>query len=133
MSKTRLNTVSLRSSAILTTSYVAADVIGGDVSQQHVVRGSNQLIILADFTIGSLTSLELKVETSIDGLSWYQESFGSISAGTDTVSLGEHTNTATGKYRIPIPVNEPYIRISAKGTGTVTSSLLQLDAIIGNV
>jgi len=47
---------SVRSAAILTTSYVAGTVIKD-------VEKFNQLIIYIDFTKGSLTSLELKVES----------------------------------------------------------------------
>jgi hypothetical protein len=125
-------TLVVRSSAILTGSYVAGNVLGSDVGLTTLLRVSNQLVLLVDLTIGDLTSAEIKVEFSDDGLNWYQESFGSISAGTDTISLGEHTFAATGKYFIPIRVKAAFIRVSAKGTGTATNSLLAINAIVGN-
>jgi|ERR1044072_1929701 hypothetical protein len=116
----------VRSAAILTNSYVAGTVI----DTAHVY---NQLDVLVDFTKGSLTSAEIKVEFSPDGTTYYQETFQSVSTGTATESLGVHTFTASGKYRIAIPIMDRYIKISANGTGTVTSSSMTVDAILGIV
>lgn len=114
----------VRASLILTTAYVAGTVI-------EDAHGLNQLIILARWTKGSLTSLELKVEFSHDGTNWYQETFTSISGGTSTIVFGEYTTTTAGNYRIPVEIKDRFIRISGKGTGTVTGSLLVLDAVVG--
>ena len=59
--------------------------------------------------------------------------FSAISGGTDTMTLGEHKVSATGNYRIAIPIKDRYVKISAKGTGTVTSSSLAISAIVGTV
>jgi len=56
-----LNSVVVRSAAILTGSYVAGSVIGHDVSKIDISRQANQLILLVDFTLGSLTSAEMLV------------------------------------------------------------------------
>lgn len=127
------NHVNVRTSAILTNSYVASDVLGVDLDVPYRVQEYNQMVLLVDFTIGSLTSASIKVETSPDNSAWYQESFGSISAGTDTITLGVHTIAATGKYRIPIAIKDRYIRVSVIGTGTVTNSLMAIDIVTGNV
>lgn len=124
--------VPVRTSAVLTTSYVAGSVIGLDVCKPDIVRTSNQLNVLVDFTIGSLTSAEIKLEFSDDGINFYQETFSSISAGTDTVTLGEHKIAATGKYSINVEFKSSYVRISAKGTGTTTNSLMAIRATVGN-
>jgi hypothetical protein len=116
----------VRSALILTNSYVAGTVLDADV--QH-----NQLVIYADFTLGSLTDGRIKVEFSHDGTTCYQETFSSISTVTSTESLGEHKFTATGKYRIAIPLKDRWVKISALGTGTVTSSSMTVDAILGTV
>jgi hypothetical protein len=115
----------VRSAAILTNAYVAGTVI----EQAHEY---NQLIVLVDFTKGSLTSLEIKVEFSHDGTNYYQETFQAIANGTATESLGVHSMTASGLYRIPIQIMDRYIKISANGTGTVTSSSCTVDALLGN-
>ena len=117
---------SVRAAAILTGSYVA-----GTVLEQK--QGKNQLVLLVNFTKGSLTTAEIKVEFSPDNSSYYQETFQSVSGGTATETLGEHTISATGLYRIMIPIKDRYVKVSAKGTGTVTSSSMTIDAVIGEV
>jgi len=116
----------IRAAAILTNAYVAGTVIDAGA---HI----NQLVVYADFTIGSLTDAQIKVEFSHDNSDYYQETFDSISGGTNTESAGVHKLTATGKYRIAIPVKDRFIKISSIGTGTVTSSSLKIDAIVGTV
>lgn len=116
----------VRSSLILTNSYVAGTVLTG--CQEY-----NQLEVLVSFTKGSLTSLEVKIEFSHDGSTYYQETASAVSGGTSTDSIMEHTMTATGNYRIPVPIKDSNIKISVKGTGTVTSSLCAVKAILGTV
>lgn len=120
----------IRSAAILTNGYVAGTVLSPTNGNPSTF---NQLIVLVDFTIGSLTDAQLKIEFSHDGTTYYQESFSSISGGTDTVSLGVHKFTATGKYRIAIPIKDNFIKISVIGTGAVTSSSITVDAVLGTV
>ena len=122
----------VRSSAILTGSYVAGTVIGGPSSPINVGM-RNQLNLLVGFTIGSLTSAQIKVEYSHDGTTYYQETFESISGTTATLVNGEYSIAATGNYVISIPIKASYIKISSKGTGTATSSLLVIDAVVGTV
>ena len=116
----------VRAAAVLTGSYVA----GTDIAD---VYNYNQLVVEADFTLGSLTSAEIKVEYSQDGTNFFQETFSSISGGTDSLTIGAHQMMGTGKYMISLPLLSKIVRISAKGTGTVTGSSLSLRAILGNV
>lgn len=119
----------VRTSAILTTSYVASNVnLGSDFKD---INQLNQLVLLVDFTKGSLTTAEIKLEFSPDGTNWYQEVAESVSTGTSTVTAVERQFSTTGKYRIPVPVKDRFIRLSAKGTGTVTSSSLGINAVVG--
>ena len=122
--------INVRSAAILTTSYVAGTVIGPTNGNPSLY---NQLVVYWDFTIGSLTSGELKVEFSHDGTTYRQETFSSVSGGTSTDTLGVHTVTASGNYRLMIPIKDNYIKISVKGTGTVTSSSATVTAVLGVV
>ncbi len=120
----------VRASTVLTGSYVAGTVLGPlGKGQRTDPVDNNQLNLYVSFTIGSLTSAEIKVEFSDDGTTYYQETASAISSGTSTDSVLAHTVTATGNYRIPIAIADRYIKVSAKGTGTVTNSLLQIDAI----
>ena len=117
----------VRSSAILTGSYVAGTVVDlliDRVQQEY----ATQMIATINFTKGSLTSAEYKFEFSSDQETWGQETAGSVATGTITDTLAEHTIAATGVYDIPVPVGKRYVRISAKGTGTATGSLMSITA-----
>lgn len=120
----------VRTAAILTNSYVAGTVIGID---ELNVGLHNQILLYLVFTKGSLTSLEVKVEFSNDNSTFVQETVESVSGGTATFSLLEHSTTASGNYRLAIPVKDRFIKVSAKGTGTVTGSSLTINAIVGVV
>ncbi len=130
----------IRASAVLTNSYVAGVIIGKDLQPFSGLQNlweNNQLILFVDFTKGSLTSASIQVEFSQDGTNWYLETFDSIgtpasSLVTITESAITRTFLATGKYRVAIKVMDNYMRISSIGTGTVTNSLLAIDAVIGN-
>ena len=117
---------SVRSAAILTDTYVAGTVI--DTQGDY-----NQMVILPSFTIGSLTSAQLKVEFSNDGTTYHQQTGGSGSGATITETLTEHSWTATGNYRIPMPLLDRYVKISVKGTGTMTNSSMAVNVNFGNV
>lgn len=119
----------IRSAAILTNSYVEATTLGPN----ELVEGQNQLEVYVSFTLGSLTSLQIKVEYSANNIDFFQETFYSVSGGTATGTLAEFSYSATGNYKLSIPIKDRYIKISAKGTGTVTSSSLTLNAVIGTV
>lgn len=133
----------IRAAAVLTNSYVAADVLGaeaqstsggGRLTQPHLY---NQLLIYVSFTKASTTSLEWKVEFSPDNTTFYQEAAEVISGGTATNRELEHTvvsanqSAAAQTYRFAIPVTDRYIKVSVKATGTVTSSSCKIDAVLG--
>ena len=113
----------VRASAVLTGSYVAATTM-------EEVEDYNQLDLYCYFTLGDLTSLEIKVETSLDNSNFVQETNLSISGATGTLTKGEFTIATTGNFKISLPVSAHYVKVSAKGTGTVTSSLLQIDGFL---
>lgn len=114
----------VRAAAILTNGYVAGTDI--ESTQQY-----NQAALLIAFTIGSLTDCDIKIEFSHDDTTYYQESFGTTSGAEDTLSAGHHTIAATGNYYYTFPIKARYIRVSAIGNGTVTSSSLALSLILG--
>ena len=116
----------VRTAAILTNSYVAGTVL-------DMVHFNNQVTLHVSFTKGSLTSAEIKIEFSQDGTNYTQETNLSITGGTTTWTLAENTMTATGNYTYSMPIKSKYVKISAKGTGTVTSSSLSITAETGNV
>ena len=90
--------------------------------------------MLVQITLGSLTSVEIKIEFSPDNSTWFQEVIDSPNSLTQfTSSQGDRTFTASGNYRIAIPIADNFIRISAKGTGTVTSSSCTIDAVVARL
>lgn len=109
------NMVVVRDSAILTTSYVASTVLGPTVvNPQH----NKSVRFFVEITIGSLTSVEVKVEGSPDGTA-YSKLHGPT----------EYSFTASGTYIVAVPAFAPYVKASVKGTGTVTDSLVKMTAI----
>jgi hypothetical protein len=125
--------MTVRDAAILTTSYVAGTVIGLDSEDSiHQLHVKNQLVLKVDFTIGSLTSVEIKIEYSHDNSDYYQFTYvGAPSTGASAATPFVLQLTATGKCEIPIPIKSRYIKVSAKGTGTVTNSSLKILAVAG--
>lgn len=127
---------SLRASSVLTNAYVVYPVTLVDANNTAMTIQSliqtNQLIIYGFFTLGSLTSLNLKVEFSNDNVNWVQETFDAVDSATGVITeLPIVRNiTVAGNFRIPIRIRDQYVRISAEGVGTVTGSLLTLGAII---
>ena len=117
--------IEVRASAVLTNGYVAGTIL--DISE------ANQVVLFMNFTIGSLTSASVKVETSYDGTNYTQETFEAISAGVNTLSAGSNLLGATGTFTLPIDVMGKTMKVSAIGTGTVTNSLLSITALVGNV
>lgn len=130
----RYQAFTIRSAAILTNSYVAATILGpvddtGKVAAN--VDKANQLELECIYTKGSLTSAEIKIEFSQDGTNYVQETNKSVSAGTSTLTLNEYSTTAATSFHISIPLMANYVRVSAKGTGTVTGSSLAIVAKLG--
>ena len=106
----------LRSAAILTTSYVDTDFVS--------ISGYNGIALLFDLSQGSLTSFEYKVWWSYDGNTWYQEATESVVSGivTDKESYYTLTFAADVEYFKIMAFYANYIKLSVKGTGTVTNS-----------
>lgn len=120
----------IRESAILTTSYVAGTILGAETSNPTDVTAYNQLILKVRFTKGSLTTAEVKVEFSSDNVTYDQEITETVSGGTITCVVAERSLGASGNFEMPIPISTRYIKVSAKGTGTVTDSLMGITAVL---
>ena len=112
----------VRDAAILTGSYVAGNVIG-NVSEYNAIG------LEVSFTLGSATSMELKIEESQNGTPYFQQASESASGGTISDSLAIRQFTATGSYAILVtPVRAKYIKVSVKGTGTATGTSATIKA-----
>lgn len=125
-----LKLTNLREATPLTTLFVAGLVL--DTAWQF-----NQVLLYMDFTKSSSTSMEWKIEFSPDNVNWYQECVESYSAGvliTREVShqvVSANQAEPTQLYRFAIPINDRYVRVSAKGTGTMTSTSLTIKVAMG--
>lgn len=123
---------SVRAAAILTNSYVAGTIIGSPTGVgENIQYQENQLVLLVQFTIGSLTSASIKIETSPDNTTFFQECGGVYAAGVTTVTQNTYLLSASGNYRIPVPIKDRYFKISVIGTGTLTSSSMAIQAMMG--
>ena len=122
----------VRSAAVLTTSYVAASV-------ELDLQNWNQLVLLLDFTKGASTGFTIKLEFSDkDRLDWFQETaIGSstiaANIATTPVYQNEYTFSETGKYALPVPVNYRYVRISSKALTAAGGTVLAIYATQGLV
>ena len=113
----------IRASLVLTDAYVAGTVL--DLSAKY-----DKIALLLDFTKGSLTTAEIKVEFSPDNINWYQETASAITSGVSADTLKSHQIDTTGKYRLVIDTLDRYMKVSVKGTGTMTNSLMKVEAVL---
>jgi len=115
----------VRPAAILTTSYVAGQVIEN-------VADLNQMVMHIDFTKGSLTSAEIKIEFSIDGTNYHQLTSGTVDTnGLETLKAHTLVLGADSHFAHLIPIKSRFIKISSKGTGTTTGSSLKIRTVCG--
>lgn len=123
----------IRSSAVLTASYVAATIITID---EHNFFGVN-----VAYTKGDETSMQMKIEVSTDGgTTWFQQQTESTSGGTITVAAAERSYSATGNYStIVYPIKVPtsdtadqgQVRVSFKATGGSPTGTVAAESVIG--
>lgn len=110
----------LREAAILTGSYVASD--------HMLVEDFSDVCLLFEYTQGSLTSFEYIVEHSLDGTVWFKE--GQIEPAEPIEDTApNHTFLDDDNYELVFPVPARFVRVRAKGTGTVTGSSLAITAV----
>lgn len=125
-------TFAVRDAAVLTNSYVAGNIIGATQATSHTY-GENQLILYVGVTLTLLTSVEIKIEFSADGTTYYQETVSDLvsTPGTSADLLLEHSVSASGNYRIAVPLKDKFVKVSLKGTGNAAGSSATVLAIIG--
>lgn len=106
----------IRTTLILTNSYVDTNVLNANEF--------SKMAILFDLTKGSLTSIQYQIWISYNQIDWYVEATETVGAGTITDDAANGTTTPAGdvKYFKPLDCFAPYLKLSIKGTGTVTNS-----------
>lgn len=107
---------SVRTASVLSGTYVAGTVFSMDAH--------NAIGLEVSYTKGTGDSMQFKVEVSNDGGTTYaQQVTETVSGGTVTDALAEHTIAATGVYSILItPVRGRLVKVSAKETGTASGT-----------
>lgn len=117
----------LRDSAIVTSEYVASTALN--------VSSHTAFDIYVTITLGSLTSVQVKFETSNDGVLFGLETDGTLSGSTYTDVGPVHSLSASGTfhYKSSYPFTANYVRASVKGTGTATGSLVEVKAFRTNI
>lgn len=101
----------IRAAAILTNGAVASNTVSLPAT------ATQYMMVFCDFTIGSLTNVIIQPQLSYDGTNWF-----------DLTDPGSLTITATGKKVFPVNgQGAKLFRVTATGTGTVTSSSLKVD------
>jgi len=120
----------IRTPLVLTSSYVAGTVVGIDEA--------NMIGLECTYVKGDETSIEIKVESSIDeGTTYAQQVTQSTSGGTSTLTPGIYSMTAASAAATQIftliitPIKGSTVRISAKATGGTPTGTLGLKAITG--
>lgn len=116
----------VRDDAILTGSYV----VGTELTD---LERDNQVMLFLEFTKGQLDSFQLKIEYSDDAVTYYQDTFVSYSGAVATCSPGYFSFAPSDdqNFMLAIPIKCSKMKISVKGTGTVTSSSLRVRAAVG--
>lgn len=120
----------VRTTLAPTTSYVAGTVVGVDEA--------NMIGIQVTYVKGDETSIEMKVESSIDaGSTFGQQVTQSSSGGTVTLTPGIYTMTAASAAATQIfnfiinPIKADQVKISFKSTGGTPTGTIACKAITG--
>jgi len=116
----------IREVSIPTGAWVASDVI-----EKKYLK--NQLVLCVQVVIGTATSVDLKVEFSDDGVTYFQRTIATENGATGIISYTLATDRfpASGNYTVEIPIKYQYIRISVMGVGVLTTTTVGIDAITG--
>ena len=126
--------ITVRSAAILTTSYVGSTSLS--------MPYSNQLLCYVDVTLGSLTTIEAKAQYSYNDSTWFDEAERQTSTVTAAVGIDQAIGLVypkiyqlndTATIVIATPNLGRYMRIAIKGTGTTTSSSATVRCVTGAI
>ena len=123
--KIDLEATSIRSSAVLTTSYVATTVRSLDKY--------NQLTLLVAYTKGSSTQMRLKVEFSEDKSTFFQETSAIVADANVEHTLFYRWMDTTGNYIIRIPNLGTWYKVSVIAITSGTNTLCAITEVKGKV
>lgn len=127
----------VKASTALTSSYVAGTIVSTDEA--------NFVGVLLNYAPGDETSIQVKVESTLDdvsaglgsGSAWYRQATASTSGGTITLTPGEYSITTSGLANptllsfIVNPLKASGVRISVKATGGTPTGTYSVKAVTG--
>lgn len=122
----------VRPASLPTSSYVAGEVIDLSAYSGQIT----QLMLLISITKASATSFQFLLEYSVDNVTYFPLTTESIANGLITLTPAEYTVLASAlatnaTITIERPIKYRYIRVSTKGSGTLTSSSVAIQANLG--
>lgn len=109
-------------------------IVTGAMAEEAGVE-YDHLCLFIDFTLGSLTSIDIKLQFSIDGATWYDAyaadktliSVGFSASFSGAIYFGVGSAAATRMQ--PAIIAAPLWRLYVTTNGTTTSSSLKVDCI----
>lgn len=117
----------IRMDSALTTSFVVSEVMN--------IQGANQVQLLVSFVKGNSNGCRLRIEYSVDQISWYQESiYNEIPLSNEiTHSAITRRIEETGSYVLSIPVSSCYIRVWAQAIDSGNNTSLSIIATAASI
>ena len=111
---------------------VGADIV---VNEALVVStgDKNQVAFNTDFTQGSSTGTQIKVEFSADMVDWVQQSSQSVAGGIITYTPYVHQFVSEAPLEIEFPVSQPFMRVSALALTSATNAELGIVALLSYI
>ena len=98
----------------------------------------NYLVLYIYLSLGSSSSMDLKIyftdnatTTLVAAALWYQEVGSSVTAGVSTDSMLSHRYSASGTYRLIVPIMDKYIKIMLIGKGDPANSIATIKGLVG--
>lgn len=115
---------------------MGADV-GADLTVNEALiistADKNQVALNKDYTQGSSTGAEIKVEFSGDRIDWVQQANQTIAGGIATYTPYVHRFASETPMPIDFPVSQPFMRVSALALTSATSAELGIAAILSYI
>jgi len=95
-------------------------------------KDCNYLVLHIYFALASLSSVDLRINFGRSVVTTvYQETNSTYAAGVQTESALIHRYSATGTYRLMVPIMDRYIRIQVIGNGDPTNSDAVIKGFVG--
>lgn len=116
-------------STVLSVAGASIGTSGSPATSSAVSTGNvNQSELYINYTQSALTALQVLVEVSQDGTTWYSKSLldignGSVVSGKYTIPFypAVYQLSASGTVVVDLPISHQYLRVKTWGTGSANS------------